>query len=103
MNRSQNDLFDAVSGKTSDLPKPGRFRLMSKFSQELTEDVITPVEKSRLVTNQNGTFKSWESYSNLLAPKRPATMASKVERKIAQAPVEKPVSSKTGTFQDLNS
>ena len=98
LNLRQSDPFDAVCGKTSDLPKPGHRRSMPKFSQELTEDAITPIENPE---NQSGTFKSRELYSNFLAPKRPATMASKVERKIAGAPVEKAVSSQTGTFSRL--
>jgi len=85
LNRRQSDLFDAACGKAPILPKPGRFRLMSKLSQELTED-LTPVEKNKQVSNQD-------------APKRPAAMASKGERKVARPAVkqQKPVSSQNAS------
>ena len=70
---------------------------MPKLSQELTEE--TPIEKPTPVANQNGNSKSRETYSNLLAVKRPETMPSK----IARASVEKAVSSQTGTFSTLES
>jgi len=80
INRRQSGLLDALGGKTTDLPKPGRRRLMQKFPQKLAENVLTPVEKPRLM--QKGTSKSGESYSNLSAPKltRPTRPINKKQR-----------------------